>query len=86
MKSMSPCSSENIHNTNSSGYFYLFSLFRGQGGHKGGWAWKDSAFDQVLSDTNKYESRAMVVHAFNPSTREAEAGRFLSLGTAWSTK
>jgi hypothetical protein len=27
-----------------------------------------------------------VVHAFNPSTREAEAGRFLSLRSAWSTK
>jgi hypothetical protein len=28
----------------------------------------------------------MVVHAFNPSTREAEAGRFLSSRPAWSTK
>jgi hypothetical protein len=28
----------------------------------------------------------MVVHAFNPSTREAEAGKFLSLRPAWSTK
>jgi hypothetical protein len=26
------------------------------------------------------------VHAFNPSTREAEAGGFLSLRPAWSTK
>jgi hypothetical protein len=26
----------------------------------------------------------MVVHAFNPSTREAEAGRFLSSRPAWS--
>jgi hypothetical protein len=25
-------------------------------------------------------------HAFNPSTQEAEAGRFLSLRPAWSTK
>jgi hypothetical protein len=29
---------------------------------------------------------AVVAHAFNPSTWEAEAGRFLSLRPAWSTK
>ena len=28
----------------------------------------------------------MVAHAFNPSTREAEAGRFLSSRPAWSTE
>jgi hypothetical protein len=28
----------------------------------------------------------MVVHGFNPSTQEAEAGRFLSSRPAWSTK
>jgi hypothetical protein len=28
----------------------------------------------------------MVVHAFNPSTQEAEAGGFLSSRPAWSTK
>jgi hypothetical protein len=28
----------------------------------------------------------MVAHAFNPITREAEAGGFLSLRTAWSSK
>jgi hypothetical protein len=28
----------------------------------------------------------MVAHAFNPSTREAEAGRSLSSRAAWSTK
>ena len=27
-----------------------------------------------------------MVHAFNPSTQEAEAGGFLSLRPAWSTK
>ena len=30
--------------------------------------------------------RAMVAHAFNPSTWEAEAGRFLSSRPAWSTE
>jgi hypothetical protein len=30
--------------------------------------------------------QAVVVHAFNPSTWEAEAGRFLSLRPHWSTK
>jgi hypothetical protein len=29
---------------------------------------------------------AVVVHAFNPSTQEAEAGGFLSSRPAWSTK
>jgi hypothetical protein len=28
----------------------------------------------------------VVAHAFNSSTRESEAGRFLSLRPAWSTK
>jgi hypothetical protein len=28
----------------------------------------------------------VVAHAFDPSTREAEAGRFLSSRPAWSTK
>jgi hypothetical protein len=28
----------------------------------------------------------VVAHAFNPSTREAEAGRFLSSRPAWSTE
>jgi hypothetical protein len=37
-------------------------------------------------DQNLLGSQAVVVHAFNPSTREAEAGRFLSSRPAWSTK
>jgi hypothetical protein len=31
-------------------------------------------------------SQAVVVHAFNPSTQEAQAGGFLSLRPAWSTE
>jgi hypothetical protein len=51
----------------------------------------------ILEDMKKQNTRllfsrmswscwAVVVHAFNPSTWEAEAGRFLSLRPAWSTK
>jgi hypothetical protein len=32
------------------------------------------------------QKEVVVVHAFNPSTWEAEAGRFLSLRPAWSTE
>jgi major histocompatibility complex class I len=34
----------------------------------------------------KKKKPGMVVHAFNPSTQEAEAGGFLSSRPAWSTK
>jgi hypothetical protein len=44
-------------------------------------------------ERKKFKSRikrvpelSVVAHAFNPSTWEAEAGRFLSLRPAWSTK
>jgi hypothetical protein len=33
-----------------------------------------------------YIKLGMVAQAFNPSTREAEAGKFLSSRPAWSTK
>jgi hypothetical protein len=35
---------------------------------------------------NKQTGQAVVAHVFNPSTREAEAGGFLSSRPAWSTK
>jgi hypothetical protein len=35
---------------------------------------------------NKLYKPGVVAHAFNPSTWEAEAGRFLSLRPDWSTK
>ena len=40
----------------------------------------------VQGDKNGSIQPGMVVHAFNPSTREAEAGGFLSSRPAWSTK
>jgi hypothetical protein len=40
---------------------------------------------QISLKTQKNQP-GMVADAFNPSTREAEAGRFLSLRPAWSTQ
>ena len=39
-----------------------------------------------LSQIKIYISQALVAQFFNPSTCEAEAGGFLSLRPAWSTK
>jgi major histocompatibility complex class I len=33
-----------------------------------------------------FSGQAVVAHAFNPSTWEAESGGFLSLRPAWSTE
>ena len=41
---------------------------------------------QCIWYKNKDSSRLVVAQAFNPSTWEAEAGRFLSLSPAWSTE
>jgi hypothetical protein len=49
---------------------------------------KSSLFSaEICFFKKKKENKpGIVVHAFNPSTREAEAGGFLSLRPAWSTK
>jgi len=39
-----------------------------------------------LASFKKNNSRALVEHAFNPSTQEAEAGGFLNSRPAWSTE
>jgi hypothetical protein len=60
------------------------------------WKFKASLVYRVSSKTAKATQRnfllknktkpGMVAHAFNPSTREAEAGGFLSSRPAWSKK
>ena len=42
--------------------------------------------DVWLKGQKTAKEPGVVTHAFNPSTREAEAGRFLSSRPAWSTK
>jgi hypothetical protein len=42
--------------------------------------------DQNMISLRSHFSRAVVAHAFNLSTWEAETGRFLSSRPAWSTK
>jgi hypothetical protein len=65
-------------------------MIPGQSSHRpllqaGGW---DA--ELKLNVTEQLKLRAggpgVVAHAFNPSTREAEAGGFLSSRPAWSTK
>jgi hypothetical protein len=47
---------------------------------------EDSYSAYIYLKKNERESQVVVAHAFNPSTREAEAGGFLSLRPAWSTE
>ena len=42
--------------------------------------------DRKLFLNPQGRSRAVVAHGFNPSTREAKAGGFLSSRPTWSTK
>jgi hypothetical protein len=56
-----------------------------------GCKWIFFLFISILQIQKQKENKTnnkpgMVVHAFNPSTWEAEAGRFLSLRPAWSTE
>jgi hypothetical protein len=46
--------------------------------------WVESSAS-CMCGKNDITSWAVVAHAFNPSTREAEAGGFLSSRPAWST-
>jgi hypothetical protein len=49
--------------------------------------WPYCVFEANLEiEVEKKKGRAVVAHAFNPSTREAEAGGFLSSRPAWSTE
>jgi hypothetical protein len=51
--------------------------------------WKENLSEGLSRQScpaSVYVEQGMVVHAFNPSTWEAEADRFLSSRPAWSTK
>jgi hypothetical protein len=43
-------------------------------------------YNKLVFNEKDRNKLSVVAHAFNPSTWEAEAGRFLSLRPAWSTK
>jgi hypothetical protein len=50
----------------------------------------NSIMYSILKSQRKFAKKkfgwAVVVHAFNPSTLEAEAGKYLNSRPAWSTK
>jgi hypothetical protein len=51
------------------------------------WGGQKRTSDSLELELQMIEThRAVVAHAFNPSTWEAEAGRFLSSRPAWSTE
>jgi hypothetical protein len=47
---------------------------------------KTPGFGEMAQRLRVPDVPGIVAHAFNPSTWEAEAGGFLSLRPAWSTK
>jgi hypothetical protein len=47
---------------------------------------RDLDLSQSVSVSQITFKKGVVAHAFNPSTREAEAGGFLISRLAWSTK
>jgi hypothetical protein len=51
------------------------------------WTWKnEDLFKKKRKKERKEKKLGVVVHSFNPSTWEAEAGEFLSSRPAWSTE
>ena len=57
------------------------------GEYRRGRSTRPAVANEVANKTIKKKIKlGVVAHAFNTSTREAEAGGFLSLRPAWSTK
>jgi hypothetical protein len=50
------------------------------------WATQRNPVMKSKTKQNPERKPGLEAHTFNPSTREAEAGRFLSSRPAWSTK